>query len=202
MNASWTVLNAGQFTSTVGGGVLRMTPNTNCVWFHGDQGPALVKLVTGNFKVTTSVRARRASRPADPPPPEFQFAGLIARSPEGNKENYVFSVMGERGGWLTNETKTTVDGSSDVHGPNEGRTNADAQLRICRIGQVFRLYNRPPSGGEWKLESTYDRAGAPLPETVQVGPIAYTYTSSPDLVGEFDYVRFGAALDVADCTPD
>ena len=73
-----------------------------------------------------------------------------------------------------------------------------------RVDQVFRVYNRPPDGGVWKLESTYDRGsdGAPLPQTLQVGPIAYTYTNSPDLVGEFDYVRFRPVAAVADCTTD
>ena len=204
VDSAWTVLNAQMVASTVSGGVLRMTPNRNCVWFHADEGPGLVKLVTGDFKVTANVRARRASNPAMPAPGIFQFAGLIARDPAGSSghENYVFTVMGERGGWLTNETKNTIQSSSDVHGPNEGRTNADAELRICRIGQVFRLYNRPPAGGSWKLESTYDRAGAPLPQTLEVGPIAYTYTNSPDLVGEFDYVRFSPVTTVADCTTD
>ena len=204
VDGAWTALNAQMVASTVSGGVLRMTPNRNCVWFHADEGPGLVKLVTGDFKVTANVRARRASNPSMPAPGIFQFAGLIARDPASNSghENYVFTVMGERGGWLTNETKNTIQSSSDVHGPNEGRTNSDAELRICRIGQVFRLYNRPPAGGAWKLESTYNRAGAPLPQTLEVGPIAYTYTDSPDLVGEFDYVRFSPVTTVADCTAD
>ncbi len=174
------------------------------MWYQTDEGPALIKLVTGDFKVTTNVRARRASNPTAPPPREFQFAGLIARDAASHTapENYVFTVMGERGGWLTNETKTTVNGNSTVHGPNEGRSNADAELRLCRVGQVFRMYNRPPGGGAWKLESSYDRSGAPLPATLEVGPIAYAYTNSPDLVGEFDYVRFKAVSSAADCTAD
>ena len=204
VDSAWTALNTQMVASTVSGDVLRMTPNRNCVWFHADEGPGLIKLVTGDFKVTANVRARRASNPSMPAPGIYQFAGLIARDPAGSTahENYVFTVMGERGGWLTNETKNTIRSSSDVHGPNEGRKHADAELRICRIGQVFRLYNRPPAGGPWKLESTYDRKGAPLPETLEVGPIAYTYTNSPDLVGEFDYVRFGTVTTVADCTAD
>lgn len=204
LDGAWTVLNGEQVATSVSGGVLRMTPNRHCVWFHADEGPGLVKLVTGDFKVTANVRARRASRPSQPAPGVYQFAGLIARDPAGSSapENYVFSVMGERGGWLTNETKNTINDSSDVHGPNEGRKHADAELRVCRVGQVFRLYNRPPTGGRWKLESTYDRSNAPLPQTLQVGPIAYTYTSSPDLVGEFDYVRFRPVSSVDDCATD
>ncbi len=206
IQTSWTAVNAGQTDNSVNGGVLRMKPNKNCVWFNADEGPGLVKLVTGNFKVTANVRARRASNPSQPAPGTFQFAGLIARDPAGSRspENYVFTVMGERGGWLTNETKNTINGASKVHGPNEGRTNSDAELRICRIDQVFRMYNRPPQGGAWKLESTYNRAAdmVPLPQTLQVGPIAYTYTNSPDLVGEFEYVRYRVVSSLADCTTD
>jgi hypothetical protein len=202
---SWTVVHGDLFRPAVGEGTLRMTTTAFSVWYMADRGPALVKSVTGGFKVSATVRARQASDPRLPPPPEFQFAGLIARDPaseESRRENYVFTVLGERGGYLTNETKTTRDNVSQVHGPNEGRATADGQLRICRVGQVFRVYNRPLEGGAWKLEQTYDRRRNPLPATLQVGPIVYSFTKKPDLVGQFDDIRFAYAGHPDDCAKD
>lgn len=205
LSPSWTMLNGSQFTYQVTGGTLNMRPTQYCVWFEGDEGPAFIKSVTGDFKVTTSVKARKASNPTLPAPRDFQFAGIIARDPASatsNMENYVFTVMGDRGGYLTNETKNTIDNSSNVQGPDTGRTHADAELRICRIGQIFRLYERPIGGTAWTLAVMYDRAPKPLPATLQVGPIAYTFTRTPDLVGEFNYIRFAPVGSVADCTTD
>jgi hypothetical protein len=124
-----------------------MRPTKNTVWYKKDQGPGLVKLVTGNFKVTSTVRARRASAPGEPVSNGYQFAGLIARDPASAKpdakESYVFNVVGYRGDYLSVETKTTKRDHSDVEGP--AWPSADAELRICRKDDVFRVYKRPSS---------------------------------------------------------
>lgn len=209
LDPAWTVINDAMFDHELSGGMLLMRPTPAvcnsypyCVWFQADNGPAFVKLVAGDFAVSASVRARRASNTSQPPPPEFQFAGLIARDPASDAsgvENYVFTVMGERGGFLTNELKSTVNDSSQVIGPDTGRTDADAELRICRIGQVFRLYRRPIGGSAWTLAHTFDRSSNPLPAQLQVGPITYSYTSNTDVEGQFDWVRFREVATPADC---
>ena len=211
LNAAWNVINPQMFDYEVAGGELSMEPIASlcdsyphCVWFQEWSGPAFYKLVSGDFTVTTRVRVRSASQPSQPPPPEYQFAGLFARDPASDAsgvENYVFTVMGERGGYLTNELKSTVNDSSQVVGPDTGRSDADAELRLCRIGQVFRLYERPIGGTSWSLRQTFDRdaAGAPLPTTLQVGPITYAYTNNTDVVGRFEFVEFQRVATEADC---
>ncbi len=218
LSADWTVLNGDTFEHRLDGGRLHMRPTKNTVWYKKDQGPGLVKLVTGNFKVTSTVRARRASAPGEPVSNGYQFAGLIARDPASAKpdakESYVFNVVGYRGDYLSVETKTTKRDHSDVEGP--AWPSADAELRICRKDDVFRVYKRPigdsfggarSAGGEpsppdnpWELGHTYERGD--LPPTLQVGPIAYAFTDQFDLDGSFEEVRFAPVTTLEDCTTD
>ncbi len=204
LDASWSVVNPGNFERTVSGGALHLRPTTNTLWWETTASGALVhKLVTGNFKLTTAVRARRASSPNQPVgPTDYQFGGIMARAPGGGAESYVFVVVGDRGATLEVEAKSTRDGVSAVQG--EAWPSGDAQLRLCRVGARFHLYSRPIDGGTWKVATQwgppYDRPD--LPETLQVGPIAYAWTNQPDLLASFDYARFATVASEADCTTD
>jgi hypothetical protein len=202
LSADWTILNGDSFEHRLEGGRLHMRPTKNTVWYKKDQGPGLVKLVTGNFKVSSIVRARKASAPSEYVSNGYQFAGLIARDPASAKpdakENYVFNVVGYRGDYLSVETKTTKRDHSDVEGP--AWPTADAELRICRINDVFRVYKRPIGEKTWELGFTYERGD--LPATLQVGPIAYTFTDQYDLDGSFEEIRFAPVRTVEDCTTD
>jgi hypothetical protein len=204
LDPSWSVVNPGNFERTVSGGALHLRPTTNTLWWETTATGALVhKLVTGDFKLTTAVRARRASNPDQPVgPTDYQFGGIMARAPGGGAENYVFVVVGDRGATLEVEAKSTRDGVSAVQG--EAWPSGDAQLRLCRVGARFHLYSRPIDGGTWKVATQwgppYDRPD--LPDTLQVGPIAYAWTNQPDLRASFDYVRYAPVASVADCTTD
>ncbi len=199
---AWTLLRPETFEHRVAGGRLLMKPIRNTVWYKADQGPALVKLVTGNFRVSARVRARKASDGAAMVDSGFQFGGLIARDPASDapsaKEAYVFNVVGYRGDSLCVETKTTKRDHSVVEAPPW--PTADAELRICRLSEDFRLYKRPIDGGPWQHAITYARSD--LPPTLQVGPIAYAYTDQFDLEASFEEVRFAAVSGVEDCTSD
>jgi hypothetical protein len=197
-------VNGDAFERTLGGGELHLRPTKNTLWFNADAtGALLYKPVTGNFKLTTAVKARRASDPSKPVgPTDYQFGGIMARAPNASQENYVFVVVGDRGPTIQTETKSTTNGESSVKG--DDWPSGDAQLRLCRIGSTFHLYARPYDGGTWKIAAQwgppYERKD--LPATLQVGPIAYAWTDTPDLRASFDYVRFEPAASEADCTKD
>lgn len=198
----WDVYNGGLIDMRVEDGALIVEPNQYSVWFHADAGPALFRTVEGDFKLTTSVRARRASDPSVSVDSAFQFAGIMMRDPAsdtaGGQENYVFSVVGYRGDYFAAETKSTVNDLSMVDGPPW--PNTDAELRICRVGDSFRLFIREIGASEWNAAIRYDRPD--IPSTVQAGPIAYVYTDDYDLQASFDYVRYAPVQSAADCTTD
>jgi len=202
LSPDWAVLNGASFDRRLDGGRLFMKPTKNTVWYKADQGSGLVKLVKGNFKVSSTVRAHKASDPDKPVDVGYQFGGLIARDPASDaadaKESYVFNVVGYRGDYLSVETKTTERDHSEVQGP--AWPSADAELRICRLDGTFRVYKRPIGDKSWELGFTYERSD--LPATLQVGPIAYAFTDKFDLDARFDEVKFAPVRTVDDCTTD
>ena len=140
IDAAWQVLNASTFERKQEGGKLVLKPTQNTVWYKADQGPGLVKRVTGNFRVSTTVRARKASDPEKAVDAGFQFAGIIARDPasdEGEaKESYVFNVVGYRGDYLSVETKTTKKDVSYVEGPEWDSGDAELRGLVAWLGRA------------------------------------------------------------------
>ncbi len=199
LNPSWSALNPSAFTQSMTGTGLLLTP-TNLRWLDGVSGPGLVKLVSGNFKATVRVNARSATTPTSPPDHDFQLAGVLARDPAsdmaGRNENYVFTVVGFSTPNLCVETKSTLNDVSSYACPVWG--SGDAELRICRLGGTFRLYKRAIGASTWTLSTTYNRT---LPNTLQVGPIAYGVLNY-DLIANFDFIHFGGVSNVAGCTAD
>jgi hypothetical protein len=202
LDPSWNTLNASIFTHAVTGGELVLTPTAWSMWYEGDQGPGVYKLIDGNFKVSTLVRVRQASKPGKPPSSDYQFGGLMARDPasDGVKgENYVFIVLGYRGDYLASEAKTTVDDSSTITAPSW--PSGDGELRICRVGKRYRVYRRPIGGSTWEQVEDYTRND--LPQKLQVTLVAYALANTPDVIARFEYYRVSTQVStLADCTTD
>ncbi|MFT6395842.1 MAG: hypothetical protein ACJAYU_000584 [Bradymonadia bacterium] len=201
VDPSWSPMNLELVDAEMSDGQLVLTPNQFSVWFHADRGPAYLQEVSGDFHMTTAVTARSASNPSQAVSNYFQFAGIIVRDPSSDTdapENYVFSVVGYRGDYLSHETKNTVDDLSMVDGPPW--SSGDAELRICRVGSAIKLFIRDVGADVWIPGIEYTRND--FPETVQVGPIAYAYTDDVDLRASFDYVRFARVEQASDCTAD
>lgn len=184
-------------------------------WFGDFHAPFLFKRVKGDFIVTTRTLVTGAS--AAVPEREYSLAGLLVRAPhdggraawkEGN-ENWIFITAGtgDGDGLPQFETKNTRDSSSRLE--LSPRRPGWVELRIARVGSHITLLRRAEGEG-WRVMRREDRPD--LPETLQVGLIAYTdYTSLKcdlildrvesyherdvtegvaDVVGRFDYVRF------------
>jgi hypothetical protein len=121
--------------------------------------------------------------------------GLMARNPAGSSENYVLGVVGyAEMNQLAIEHKSTTN-SKSVYG--ETAFSADAELRLCRTGSTFTIYYRNPGDSDWPtFVEPIERAD--LPETLEVGMIAYTGANPPDYVSIFDRIAFeeiGAGCD-------
>ena len=80
-------------------------------------------------------------------------------------------------------------------GPSWG--SAEAELRLCRFGQIFKLYKRHIGASEpWLLTETFDRPD--LPDTLQVGVNIYT-DNTPDLSVRFEQLRLEPLSAETDC---
>lgn len=198
LSSDWLVYRPEVLAINVSGGALSLHLTQQALWYNASRGPLVYKFVTGNFKVTSRVRVRKASNPAANPSNPVHLAGLMARNPQGEmagaNENYVFVVAGFDENDLSVETKSTVDSVSAYEGPTW--PSADAELRLCRIGNSFHLYKRMIGAATFTLAKTYDRPD--LPAKLQVGANIYS-ASAPDLAASFDEVTFAEAASEADC---
>lgn len=201
LDTRWHTMAADQAVISASGGWLEIRPLTYSVWFHDLTGPGVLTEVEGDFRITTRVRARAADAPMWPVDSHFQFGGLAARDPSGslgNPERWVFSVVGYRGEYNAVEQKSTVNDLSFV---SETRWfGGDAELRLCRIGGTVIALERPIGGTVWSEGARWERAD--LPSRLEVGPVAYSYTETPNLVASFDYFAFDPITDESECWVD
>ncbi len=199
LDPSWTIFNEAAVDASVGASALSLTLTQPALWFQASQGVLVHKTITGDFRVTANVRARKTSAPADPPTNSIHLGGLMARDPasDAGQENYVFIVVGFDENDVSVETKSTTNDVSDYIGPTWPST--DAELRLCRVGAAFHLYKRAIGGTAWEEAMVYDRPD--LGAALQVGPNIYSL-AAPDLTVSFDEVTFARVFSVADCTAD
>lgn len=193
----WKVRRGDTANITVENGGLHLAMTKQALWYNEQAGLLVSQDVAGDFAVTARVQVRRSSDRTLSPTETIHLGGLAARDPASDfgAENYVFVVAGVDVNDASTEWKTTVNDVSTYDGPFTGRT--DAELRICRRGQVFTLLERPWSGGAWTVLQTVDRAASqPLPTTLQVGAVAYT-NSQPDLDVRFEEIAFTTPDEVA-----
>src|SRR5262249_51328643 len=94
LDASWTIFRPDLADVAVADGALSITPKPKDLWYQASQGVVVYKTLTGDFKVTTTVHARKASDPSAPPAQFADVGGLMARNPGGDAENYVLGVVG------------------------------------------------------------------------------------------------------------
>jgi len=196
---SWGIVHRNLVQVAVQKGALTLTLKAPALWFQGSEGVLAFKPVEGNFTATATVHTSKESNRSQPPAPTIRLAGLMARSPAGEAahlQNYVHIVVGNGpDGVLAIENKTTMNSNSVYEAP--AWPSADAQLRICRVGQTFNLYKRPIGSGAWQLAASYERTD--LPRTLDVGADIYSPNTPPDLRATWDEVTYTPAASLADC---
>lgn len=233
LDPCWSVLNGTPQAPLIGvsvsGGALHLVAqgNLNGVWYQGSTKSLVFKLVTESaFKVTTTVRPRKATNAASLPTKDLHVGGLMLRDPAsqgGASERYLLFMAGhsENNNGVVHqgvEVKSTVNGCSNWNEPDWGAsaTEQDAELRVCRIGEAFRFYKRVPGANGWTPATppTPSCAGnvvqgdvltrADLPGTLQVG-VGLNFSNPSDLDVAFDAVQLVALpanATAADCISD
>ncbi|WOD44080.1 T9SS type A sorting domain-containing protein [Hwangdonia lutea] len=166
--------------------------NRTCVWWVDMNAGLIYKEVTGDFEVVTAVYTKQKTNPTQDIDRWTQLAGLMARDPtsttSGN-ENYVFNVAGIRFDNPSVELKSTTNNTSSIRAYTNNMSGTAAELRMVREGALFSLYSRQIGSPTWMFRDAFNRPD--LPETLQVGLIAYVFEAYPgNLLAQFDYIRF------------
>jgi hypothetical protein len=187
--ADWEIVNASTADVQVLSGSLVIEPHALSLWFNASAGVLVAKRIAGDFVVTAPVFTRSVSSPSDPPSPAFRLGGLMARAPNSAEEDYVFIVFGADDADVSVETKSTDDAVSEYMGPPW--PSGQGELRICREGARFTLLLRDSSASPWIQQAVFTRED--LPNTLQVGALAYANADPPDLRVSYDAIRFAAS---------
>lgn len=202
LDPSWKLFRDDIVDMEVSAGALHITPMFLQQWFNMQQGMFIYKNVSGDFKVTTTARARKDSEPAMAADGIVEMGGLMARKDVplggGMQEDYVFVAVGSDGAQTVIETKSTNNGMSFYMGP--AFPSGDAELRVCRVGDTFYLYQREVGQTVWVEAASHQRPD--MPATVQVGAMVCANDAQPDIRATFDEVVFDEAIDQADCLVD
>ncbi len=194
------MLNPNAVDIQTNGDSLVLTLKHRALWFMSQRGVLFSKPVSGDFKSTAEVYTAKSSDPSHRPGGDgsVQLGGLMARNGNGGRENYVFIVVGDDGNGLSVESKTTLNSESTYEGP--AWNAAEAELRLCRFGQIFNLYKRHIGLNEpWVLAAAYTRPD--LPDSLQVGVNIYA-DGEPDLQIRFDHLRIEPVTAETDCEND
>jgi hypothetical protein len=194
---AWSVFNPQAVEIKSENGTLTMKLIHRALWFMEQRGVLMYQSVDGNFRITADVHTAKSSDPTQPPGGNgsVQLGGLMARNDKGGQENYVFIVVGDDGDGLSIETKNTLDSLSKYNGPSWD--SAEAELQLCRVGQIFNLYKRHVNSAEaWTSAASFDRPD--LPQTLQVGLNIYS-DSTPDLQIRYDHIKIDPITSLSDC---
>ncbi|MDQ1724666.1 MAG: hypothetical protein QOG52_1694 [Frankiaceae bacterium] len=173
-------------------GALRVKPSKS-VWYNGERGLALLKVVDGDFMVTLRVRAdgRVSAHPAT----AFSLVGVVmsahysaAEKAAGALADWVYLTTGsDEAGDPVIDSKFTIQNASDYI-PYQAAWGW-VELRAVRVGdQVTHLWR--PDGGQWRVVRTMTLPR--LPAVLDVGPNFLTAFNGdkPNLDASVDYIRF------------
>lgn len=154
---------------------------TGNFWFDGFDGSLVHQDVSGDFDAWLDCAAYDNTEGAPPPVSWFRIAGLAAHDPNRATFNYVHIGFGS-----ANEPDNRVESKNTINSVSAYTSTswptAQGQIRILRVGQLFRTYVRALSTDPWQLEQTYDRTATPMPMTLQLGVICYSNEVAADLV--------------------
>lgn len=195
LDSSWQHFQSEYYSVQLSNGQLTMDIeesycNNNCPWFHSQSAGFIYKTIIGDFELQSIVHSVEASgaNAGDDINNDTQLGGLMARDGSSGTENYVFNVVGTRFDIPSVETKSTTNNNSGTI-EHFGISNTVAELRMTRNGTIFQMYSKDIGASTWIHRSTFNRPD--LPDTLQVGIIAYAFQSYPeDLAVKFDYAKF------------
>jgi len=193
LDPSWSVLHPSLVTISVSGGALHLTPTATGapdIWFNDGEGPLVYKLVTGDFDVSAVLATRDPAIPANPPPPQYRLAGILARDPASSpaSSNTVHVALGAGSNvqGTSYEYKSTDDSVSNWAATPTASPSGEVRLR--RSGATVEMYWRLDSMASWTMIQSFNRPD--LPATLQVGLMIYSVESPASIEALFDEIDF------------
>ncbi|MCH9681230.1 MAG: hypothetical protein K0V04_07350 [Deltaproteobacteria bacterium] len=194
----WDVRNPELAFVEVEEGALELEPEGNTAWYNDQEAVHISRTVSGNFSMTTYLEVTDLAGGTTAGGDFFRFGGLLLRDPSGGPSTYHAGIGHAAEGSVVTVSQVTQDGNTNYAG-NILWDNDLAELRICRVDNVINTFIRLPDD-PWTMIDNLDSVD--LPDTINVGPMAGAYSSSPDLRASFDWVQFQSVSTAQDCWRD
>lgn len=203
LDPKWTLYQGdGVATLTVADGELGFEIDEGSAggsfWYANEQGCLLWQAVTGDFECVATLRIRNAADTDAPPVADYRLVGIAAHDPDRSTDlDYVHVALGAmheadlRAEHKSTEASVTEPGGGTSPGYSSiSWPSGEGQIRLRRVGQVFTCSVRALEGDPWTEVRVVDRAAAPLPDTVHVGPMVYSANATPDIRGFYAAIEF------------
>lgn len=192
-------------------GHLTVFPASDNGWFQDGHGGMVSKDITGDFVVSTRVRVVSRSDPEQPPQPNFNQAGLMARVPNSERggEQWLLLAIGQQREQPGIRTESAFESRSFEVTRHQDVNETD--LRLARIGDTFFAFCKPRGEQEWQQLTwkwrghteverlQISRQDEVFPQMLQVGVVTNGWAAA-DMIAEFDWVRFDVPSAFADLT--
>lgn len=182
-------------TATLEPGALVVATDAIGAWYMTDRSWFIFREVSGNFAVEVSLEVESIANPGQPPTPEYNAAGLLARDGSTPQENWVLYDVGQQA--VTDGAgtvhKSTTDGETipsppTFHTSSYGDATRAGRLVLCRIENDFYMFQN--FDGSWiQDEGPLERADFDQ-KALQVGIIVSAFAGPADARATFDYVHF------------
>jgi len=195
--AEWQILDvATPAQSLIDNEQLRLTVPQG-FWYMNNSAPLFYKELAGDFMITTHVSAVSNSDANAAPNQRHNSAGLMVRAPQSGdgNQNYVMVDIGRQwdaNGSLTRNTQSSFTDYQFQAG------DISAQLRICRIGNQYRVLRRASANESWQELNRYQRDD--MPNRVQVGLVINAWQSPSDMLALFEHATFATPASPQACS--
>ena len=152
--ADWQYLNRNLFVSYKRNDTITLIPVMKCIWEDEGTGGMLFREMNSDFIVESKISLVKNSDITGLPDRGFQQGGIIIRSVNESKENYVLLSIGTGGNpnpklffkrTINNSSKTVMD----------KRENMQGWMRLEKTGKKITAFYKDDTGADYKKVGEY-----------------------------------------------
>jgi hypothetical protein len=174
MVEGWHYINKNLFLTQQQNDTILMLPLMKSLWEDEQTGGMMYRTEEGDFSIESNISLTKKTNNTEMPDKGFQQAGIIVRSGEEKKENYILLALGSGGsGSPKLFFKRTIDDKTKSVIMHEQTMNGT--IRIIKKAGKLKAFFRPERRTEWEDAGEYEADW--LNRKLQVGLALFAHFS-------------------------